>query len=199
MKSEIMSRQIALPIDAIVNGEIGRLIITNCNEFIVRRIDQIFQKSSGQLLLSGAGRSGKSTMLKYAATLGDAVIIDDAQNSGEEFLFAQWNLAREKNIPLIFASQRPAFEWQMTLPDLKSRIGSMDWVEIAPPDDEMVENLLQKHLNDRGATIYDEASAYLIKRIERSYMAVEQCAIEINRLALEQKSPITLPLVRQIY
>jgi chromosomal replication initiation ATPase DnaA len=84
------------------------------------------------------------------------------------------------------------------LPDLQSRIGAALLLEIGAPDDEMIEQLLQKQLADRGAVISIDALRYVTRRIERSYAAIESFARNANAKALADNAPVNLALVKKI-
>ena len=71
-------------------------------------------------------------------------------------------------------------------------------LEIAPPDDEMMEQLLQKQLADRGAAISIDALSYVKRRIERSYAAIEKFARSTNAMALSDNVPVNLTLVKKV-
>jgi chromosomal replication initiation ATPase DnaA len=77
-------------------------------------------------------------------------------------------------------------------------LGAAQLLQIGEPDDELAEQLLLKYLRDRGTSIGPEALAFVLRRIERSYAAVEDFAKRANALALAEGSAITLPLVRRL-
>ena len=89
-------------------------------------------------------------------------------------------------------------DWDISLPDLRSRLGASQLLEIGPLDDELAEQLLLKFLRDRGTSIGPEALAFVVRRIERSHVAVENLAKMANALALAEGTAITLPLVRRL-
>ena len=71
-------------------------------------------------------------------------------------------------------------------------------LEISAPDDEMIEQLLQKQLADRGAAISIDALSYVKRRIERSYAAIESFARAANAMALAENAPVNLNLVKKV-
>ena len=64
--------------------------------------------------------------------------------------------------------------------------------------DEMIEQLIQKQLADRGAAISIDALSYVKRRIERSYGAIEKFARSANALALAENAPVNLALVKKV-
>jgi chromosomal replication initiation ATPase DnaA len=125
-------------------------------------------------------------------------VIDDAEASAAEALFNAWNRSQESAVPLLLLSRWHPVDWNIVLPDLQSRIGAALLLEIGAPDDEMIEQLLQKQLADRGAVISIDALRYVTRRIERSYAAIESFARNANAKALADNAPVNLALVKKI-
>ncbi|MGB5076700.1 MAG: DnaA/Hda family protein, partial [Sphingorhabdus sp.] len=125
-------------------------------------------------------------------------VVDDAEQYGSEFLFNAWNRAQEGQAPLLLVSRWLPADWEIALPDLRSRLGAALLLEIAPPDDALIEQLLQKQLADRGAAISLDALRYVMRRIERSYAAIEAFARAANARALAENAPVNLALVKRI-
>jgi hypothetical protein len=190
-------RQIALPLDELRTGSSSSLIITDANAAVFAGLSNATGWMGRCAILTGPARSGKSLMARYFAGQGGTVI-DDAETSGAEVLFNAWNRAQEGEAPLLLVSRwRPA-DWNIALPDLRSRLGAALLLEVSPPDDELVEQLLQKQLADRGAAISVDALSYVKRRIERSYAAIEGFARAANALALAENAPVNLALVKRI-
>lgn len=190
-------RQIALPLDELRSGSSSSLIITDANAAVFAGLGNAASWMGRCAILTGPARSGKSLMARYFAGQGGTVI-DDAETSGAEVLFNAWNRAQEGEVPLLLVSRwRPA-DWNIALPDLRSRLGAALLLEISPPDDELIEQLLQKQLADRGAAISVDALSYVKRRIERSYAAIEAFARAANALALAENAPVNLALVKRI-
>jgi Bacterial dnaA protein len=190
-------RQIALPLDELRGGTSSSLIITPSNSTAFAGISSSANWPKGCAILTGPARSGKSLMARYFSGQGGTVI-DDAETSVDETLFNAWNRSQETSVPLLLISRwRPA-DWSIELPDLKSRVGAALLLEIAAPDDEMIEQLLQKQLADRGAVISIDAISYVKRRIERSYAAIESFARAANTMALAENVPVNLALVKKV-
>ncbi len=190
-------RQIALPLDELRGGTSSSLIITPSNAAAFAGISNAGSWPGHCAILTGPARSGKSLMARYLSAQGGAVI-DDAETQASETLFNAWNRSQESRVPLLLSSRWHPTDWDITLPDLQSRLGSALLLEIAAPDDEMIEQLLQKQLADRGAAISIDALSYVKRRIERSYAAIEAFARHANALAMAENAPVNLALVRKV-
>lgn len=137
-------------------------------------------------------------MARYFTTQNVGEVIEDADMAGEEILFNAWNRVQESGSFLLLISNFPPADWKISLADLRSRLGSATLLQIPPPDDELIGQLVQKHLRDRGTAIGIEALAYVSKRIERSYAAIESFARSANAFALAENVPINLSLAKRV-
>lgn len=190
-------RQIALPLDELRGGASSSLIITPSNATAFAGLGNASTWPKHCALLTGPARSGKSLMARYFSGQG-GIVIDDAEKSAAETLFNAWNRSQESNVPLLLISRWLPADWNMSLPDLQSRLGAALLLEISAPDDEMIEQLLQKQLADRGAAISIDALSYVKRRIERSYAAIESFARAANAMALAENAAVNLNLVKKV-
>jgi Bacterial dnaA protein len=190
-------RQIALPLDELRGGGSSSLIITDANATAFAGLGNATSWPGRCAILVGPARSGKSLMSRYLSGQGGSVI-DDADTVAAQVLFNAWNRAQESGHALLLVSRwRPA-NWNIELADLRSRLGAALLLEISSPDDEMVEQLLQKQLADRGAAISIDALSFVKRRIERSYAAIEAFARNANALAMAENAPVNLALVKKV-
>ena len=190
-------RQIALPLDELRSGASSSLIITQSNATAFAGLSSASGWAKRCAILTGPARSGKTLMARYFSGQ-NGTVIDDAEASPAETLFNAWNRAQDTNVPLLLVSRWQPGEWNIVLPDLQSRLGAALILEIAAPDDEMVEQLLQKQLADRGAAISVDALSYVQRRIERSYAGIEKFARAANAMALAENAPVNLALVKKV-
>lgn len=191
-------QQIALPFDELNPGRTDDcLIITPANADAFAALANRTAWPGHCAILIGPERSGKSLLARYFAAQGGTAV-DDADALPDEDLFHRWNAAKNADHALLLLSSRRPSEWRIELPDLRSRLGASQLLEIGGPDDELAEQLLLKYLRDRGTSIGPEALAFVLRRIERSYVAIEDFAKRANALALAEGTAITLPLVRRL-
>jgi chromosomal replication initiation ATPase DnaA len=191
-------RQIALPLDELRPGKAASLIITESNAAPAAALSDAANWPSRCAILYGPTRSGKSLMARYFVSQVNGVTIDNADSVGEVTLFNAWNRAQETARPLLLISQFAPADWQIGLLDLRSRLASALLIQIPLPDDELLGQLIQKHLADRGTAIGIEALNYVARRINRSYADIENFARDANALALAENAPVSLGLVKRI-
>jgi len=149
-------------------------------------------------VLTGPPRSGKSLLARWFAESGQSAhrgdAIDDAPSLGESELFHRWNRAQEDSRPLLIVGREPP--WEISLPDLKSRLGAALQLEIGPPDDAMAAHLILSLAEERGLALGVDAAQELVPRAERSYLQLEKLVEAIDTLSLERKAPPTLAIWR---
>lgn len=185
--------QIALPLTLSGTGP-GPIVIGNGNRAVAEAMADPSHWPYRTAILSGPPRSGRSLFADWfeAQGLGDA--IDDADRADETALFHRWNRTQQGGRPLLLTVSEGG--WDITLPDLRSRMGAALQLEICAPDDDEAGELMLAHAARRGLALGDGAPAYLIPRMERSHAAIERIVAEIDRLSLERMMPATLSLWR---
>lgn len=179
--------QIALPLGPAGGGSPARIVVGSANAHVLDAFAQAQAWPFRTAVLAGPPRSGKSLMARWFAQSGRGEAIDDAQTIDEAELFHRWNRAQESGQALLLVA--PAGEWAIALPDLASRVGAALHLEIGPPDDAMLAELILLHAETRGLALDDSAVQYLVPRCERSHVGVERLVAAIDRLSLERKQP----------
>lgn len=127
------------------------------------------------------------------------IVIDNADKITDEVnFFHLFNKIKEEGGYMLLTAQKPPSKWNIRLPDLRSRLNTVPAVEIYPPDDMLLEALLIKHFSDRQLRVGDPVIKYITARIERSFSAVEKLVNKLDRLSLDEKRNITIPLAKKI-
>lgn len=154
---------------------------------------------------TGAAEIGISDLADAAGVLGDApkVFLDDAERIAgdaavEEGLFHLFNKAREEGGAILLSASAPPARWPLKLPDLTSRLKTAPAPVIGMPDDALLTALLVKLFADRQLSVGEDVLDYVVPRMERSFAAARSFVGDIDRLALERKRRITVPLAREI-
>jgi chromosomal replication initiation ATPase DnaA len=62
----------------------------------------------------------------------------------------------------------------------------------------LIEAVMIKQFTDRQIRVAPDVVAYLVPRLERSLAAVRAVVAALDRAALAERRPITVPLARQI-
>ncbi|RTK92733.1 MAG: hypothetical protein EKK61_02975 [Rickettsiales bacterium] len=160
-------------------------------------------KSSGKTFLAKKWvvKSGAKTLQKNHELTEDtlinhlAFIIEDFDSSWhEEKVLHYFNSINENDrYLLITTTQIP----DIKLPDLKSRINTLDVVNIDMPDDQMIEILIFKLFSHYSIIITPEIINFLVKILPRDCAEIIKSIQMINDYALAHKHKITIPLIKK--
>ncbi len=189
-----MASQIALPLSPAGSGEPASIIIGSSNRAVAEALGAPENWPFRTAILHGPPRSGKSLFARWFAGHHPDAVIDGVATFDETEIFHRWNRAQESGLPLLLVAGGE--RWDITLPDLRSRMGAALQLRIGPPDDSLAADLMLSHAAQRGLALGEGAPAYLVPRMERSYAAIEKIVAEIDRLSLERQVPATLSIWR---
>lgn len=187
-------RQIPLPLGT--GAGPSRIVVGSANTQAIEAFAQVQDWPFRTAVLFGPPRSGKSLLGRWFAGSGLGDMIDDGEAMDEADLFHRWNRAQEVGRALLIVANAGEGGWQISLPDLASRLGSALHLEIGEPDDAMMADLIAVHAEMRGLALGPDAAAYLVPRAERSHLGVERLVAAIDRLSLERKQAPTLAIWR---
>jgi len=187
-------RQMPLPLAA--GASPSRIVVGAANAAVVDAFAHAADWPFRTAVLTGPPRSGKSLLAQWFAASGQGNTVDNAEAMDETALFHRWNRAQESGTPLLIVANTtdagwPDSGWNVALPDLASRLGGSLHLAICAPDEAMMADLIAIHAELRGFTLGPDAASYLVPRMERSHIGVEQLVDAIDRLTLERKQPPT--------
>lgn len=148
-------------------------------------------------LLTGPPKSGRSLLGNIFVRKTGGRLIDDAQTQNEEAIFHAWNEAQQRRKPLLIIADAAPPEWAIALPDLASRLAATPCVAIGDPDDALIRQLIVKLLGDRGIAAPADLADYLVPRIERSYVAVQQVVGALDHALLSNHKRATVPMAKK--
>ena len=128
------------------------------------------------------------------------VFIDDFfEKLNEEYLFYIINHCYNNNLKILLCTDKFLSNYKFKLNDLSSRLKSFNFIEIKQPDDELIVNLIIKLLFDKQIIIQNsEIFSYILKRINRTYQDIYLFVENIDKLSLEKKRELTIPLIKEL-
>lgn len=133
---------------------------------------------------------------------GFALVIEDVRPplgaEAERRLFHLYNLAGESGGSLLATAREPPSRWQVSLPDLASRLAAAPAAAIGAPDDALLAAVIVKLFADRQVKIEEDVVTYLLARIERSFAAARAIVDRIDRAALAGGRKVTVALARAV-
>ena len=189
--------QIALPLDWPVADRDEDFLISDANRAAFDHLKRWSLWPVMATLITGPRKSGRSLLGRIFVRKTGGRLFDAAERHDEEALFHAWNEAQSSRRPLLMIADAPPPAWQVTLPDLRSRLAATPQIELLRPDDRLIGDLIVKLLGDRGIAVPPELPEFLVPRIERSYVAVLQVVESLDRAVLSHHRRMTVALAKR--
>jgi chromosomal replication initiation ATPase DnaA len=176
----------------------------------------ILEKFNQNIFLFGPKKSGKSHLASLWKDKNNAiqyndnfsqiiesnknVVIDDVLGkSSDENLFHLINHCKLNYLKIYFVSSVDIKSYDFKFIDLYSRLREFIYLEINPPDDEMCKMLMIKLFSDKQIIIKNkEIFDFILNRLNRTYFDIFFFVEKLDRLSLEKKRQLTIPLIKEI-
>ena len=108
----------------------------------------------------------------------------------------------ERGAPLLLTAQLPPSDWprafKLALPDLNSRLHALLAFDLWAPDDALLMGLAVKLFADRQLMVPESVVAHMIRSLERSPGAIRDFIAQADAVALAEKRPINLSLIKDL-
>ena len=189
--------QIALPLDWPVADREEDFLLSESNRAAFEHLRRWSLWPVMASLLTGPRKSGRSLLGRIFVRKTGGRLFDNAERHDEEALFHAWNDAQSRRKPLLIVADAPPPRWEIALADLRSRLAATPHIEIGPPDDTLIGQLIVKLLGDRGIAAPPDLPDYLVPRIERTYVAVLEVVDVLDRVTLSHHKRMTVPLAKR--
>lgn len=224
----MQSRKIQqIPFDLGVRVAMGRddFLIGRANGSAVGWLDRWPDWPAPALIIHGPAGSGKSHLAavwrekskaeivrpemllsrtaEQIAESGHSIILDGldpwlGDEQAERTLFHLYNLFKEERRTFLITMRMAPAETDFAIADLASRLRAAPLASIQPPDDELLAAVLIKLFHDRQLAVSEDLIRYVLPRMERSFAAAGVIAKAADQMALAQKRPVSVPLIRQV-
>jgi len=102
----------------------------------------------------------------------------------QKALFHLLNAAKENNGYVLVASRSLPKTWDLTLPDLVSRLAAAPAIHVQPAEEELLRGVLVKLFADRQCAVDEGFIQYLITRMPRSLAAARSLVMAIDERSL---------------
>ena len=168
-------------------------LVSDSNARAVRQLEHWATWPVMAALLVGPRKSGRSLLARIFAAKSGGTIIDDAERLREADIFHAWNRAQQERHPLLIVADAPPPQWDVRLPDLRSRLAASPLLEILPPDDALIPQLIERAFAKHLLHAKPDVIAWIAKRIERSHVAILRVA---DALEPDAGVRLSIPVVR---
>jgi chromosomal replication initiation ATPase DnaA len=212
-----VNRQLRLQLGSEPDHRRDAFIVSASNAEAVRALDAWPAWHGGVLALTGPEGSGKTHLAQIwrsetgAVELdpgalpsdlrelaGRPVLAENADQSDGETLFHLINMAAQPGAGLLLTARTAPLQWPAALPDLRSRLNALPVAELGPPDDELLEGVLQKFFRERLIRPSDDIFPYLVRRMERSVPVAMALVERLDQASDAEQRPVSRALARQI-
>jgi DnaA family protein len=154
------------------------------------------------LYLWGEAGAGKSHLLRACGVLSACAgpnVVDNVETLDEASqiaLFNAINEARQSGAAVLAAGNAPPPELPLR-EDLKSRLAWGLVYHVKPLTDGERAVFLRTEAERRGMRVSEDVIRYLLTHVRRDLPTLVAILDELDRVSLELKRPVTLPLVRE--
>lgn len=217
-----------IPLDLRPRTALGRedFMVAPCNQDAVGWIDRWPEWPAPAFVLHGPAASGKTHLAAVWKNMAGAAWVEASElvsqdanilsaraahlvidhldpwigdRAAETNLFHLYNQMKERGSSLLITMRAAPGQIDFVIPDLSSRLRAAPTVAIEPPDDTLLAALLVKLFSDRQITVGTDVITYILPRMERSFAAARDIVERADHVALSEKKPVTIPLIRQIF
>jgi len=115
----------------------------------------------------------------------------------EQALFHAYNGIHENQGQLIVAADSAPASLRLQLNDLQSRLSSGIVFQMPRLDDTQKLKMLQFRAEKRGMKLTDKVARFILYRADRSVGSLMNVLAELDRITLEEKRRLTIPLIKQ--
>ena len=212
-----MEKQLYFDMDSEPSFDESNFVVTQSNQDAFKHINK-WPEWANNIVLFGDAGVGKSHLAHIWLKRSNGIRLDldeintkiigkyknvliediDSNHINHENLFHLINLIREIEGFLLLTSKVSPTSLVTKIPDLNSRIRSFSPVKINKPDDYLLEIMILKIFSDKNIIVDEKVIKFLLKRVERSISGIILLIQKINEKSLEEKRPITVPLVSEL-
>jgi DnaA family protein len=144
----------------------------------------------GPAVLEGSERLEAVAIDSLAAVAGDP--------QWERALFGLYNERDAARLPVAWADALPSRELGWNLPDLRSRLGAIVHIGLAPLDEAQQRAALQLRATQRGLDLPEETALYLQRHFPRDMGTLYALLDRLDVAALREQRRLTVPFIRQV-
>jgi hypothetical protein len=164
--------QLDLPLGQPVGARADEFLVSDINAHAVHHLEHWGSWPVMAALLVGPRKSGRSLLARLFALRTGGCVVDDAERQSETDIFHAWNRAQAERRPLLIVADAPPPNWEIRLPDLRSRIGATPVLTLGLPDARLIASLLDYLFERREIVAGPGLIDWITRRVERSYISI---------------------------
>ncbi|MEM8555922.1 MAG: hypothetical protein AAGF71_13985 [Pseudomonadota bacterium] len=194
---------------------------TECQSMALARV---LEASGPALLITGSQSSGKThlahifaeqhggiifnpnTMTDQAvltAADSSAVVLEDGHRwsqhpSAQATAFHLYNQANDLGQRLLVTGQNSIASWNLTLPDLISRLHACLQISVTNPDETALHMVTAKLFADRQLAVSSRTISFALSRVDRSFASAAQLVAQIDHAIQWGERRVTTTLVKDL-
>ncbi len=197
--------------------------VSPANALAVAMIETPETWPAGKLVLTGPAGAGKTHLAHVWADRTGARILDAAalpdqdipalaqapvaiedvpgiarDATAQQALFHLHNLLMAGGRRLMMTGRAAPNLWDLSLPDLQSRVQGAAHIALEAPDDRLLAAVLAKLFADRQITPRPDVIPYLLHRMDRSFLAATRIVDRLDRAALAQGRTLSRRLAGEL-
>ncbi len=192
----------------------GNIIKSIENEGAINLLESLSCKLS---YINGSTKSGKSTLVNHYSKIHKAKIVTNLADlnfsTDNKIYFIDQNIFKfDPQLLFHFIQNIVTHDYFLYIfgefdhnhkstgiADLDSRLSLFNKFNINEPNSDLMTLLLKKYLKKNSISIDNSIIIEIPKFIDRTYLAVYNCANDINRLLYENNHNINLRLIKKFY
>ena len=129
----------------------------------------------------------------------DCIIIENYfGNINENLFYSTINIINQFNKIMIINSQINLKNFNISLPDLKSRLNSFTEIEIKLPTDDLLKVIITKTFSDKQIQLNNKSLEFIIRNVDRSYEKISKFTKDIDNLSLSTGKSININLIKKV-
>lgn len=147
---------------------------------------------------TGAAVRGSTDLNELSQSPGGLSIVDDAQGLSPRALLSLVEGAREAGARMALAGKGDPLGWAQGLRDLATRLAAATRIDLAEPDEALLQSVILKLLRDRQLRAGPDLAAYATARLPKTFAAAEAFVAAIDAASISEAAPVGLRLARAV-
>lgn len=189
-------KQLSLPLPYPADTREDEFLISESNQRAAQSLKRWGAWPVMAAMLVGPRKSGRSLLARIFTAQSGGATIDDAERANETTIFHAWNAAQASRRPLLIVADAAPPMWEVTLPDLRSRLAATPILTLHSPDDSLMESLFAREFARRGLDARPELLQWLVARVERSHVALLRAVDALDQEIGQSRKRLSIPLAR---